>query len=285
MKLSPRKQLRQLMQQAEPLQIVGTINAYSAMLAQTAGLQAIYLSGAGVANASFGLPDLALTNLNDVLEDAMRITAACDLPLLVDIDTGFGNQFSIARSIRLLERAEVAAIQIEDQITDKRCGHRPGKQIVSTDEMVDRLKAALDARISPDFVIVARTDAYAIEGISGVIERALRYQEIGADIIFVEALPNLEAFTEVHRACSLPILANCTEFGKTPLYTKDQYQTAGVKVILYPLSAFRAMSYAALEIYNTIATIGTQRDLLTKMQSRDDLYNVLHYLDYEENLK
>ncbi|OGV26116.1 MAG: methylisocitrate lyase [Legionellales bacterium RIFCSPHIGHO2_12_FULL_37_14] len=276
---------RELIQKSNPLQVVGTINAYSAMLAKEAGCEAIYLSGAGVANASLGLPDLALTSLNDVLEDASRITDACDLPLLVDIDTGFGNQFSIARSVRLLERANVAAIQIEDQVLEKRCGHRPGKHIVSIEEMQNRIKAAIDARLAADFVIVARTDAYAIEGLSGVITRALSYQEVGADVIFLEALPDLETYTKVHKACSLPILANCTEFGKTPLFTKEQYQKAKVKVILYPLSAFRAMAFAASAVYNSIVTQGTQADLLAKMQTRDELYKILHYLDYENKLK
>jgi methylisocitrate lyase len=279
---SPGKQFRKLMYESAPLQVVGTINAYTALLAKEAGCQAIYLSGAGVANASFGLPDLGLTNLTDVVEDAARITAVCNLPLLVDIDTGFGNQFGIARTIQMLERVNVAAIQIEDQVVEKRCGHRPGKKIVPVQEMEDRLKATLDARRDENFVIVARTDAYAIEGLSGTIERAGRYQALGADVVFLEALPDLESFASCHEVFSLPILANATEFGQTPLYTREQYKQAGVSVILYPLSAFRAMSQAALNVYSAIIQQGSQQAQIPKMQTREELYQVLHYYDYEK---
>lgn len=279
---SPGQQFKTLVQAPSPLQVVGTINAYTAMLAKDAGCQAIYLSGAGVANASYGLPDLGLTNLTDVVEDASRITAACDLPLLVDIDTGFGNRFGIARTIQLLERANVAAIQIEDQVVEKRCGHRPGKRIVPVQEMEDRLKAVLDARQDANFVVVARTDAYAIEGLQGTIERAQRYQALGADVIFLEALPDLASFNACHKALSLPILANATEFGQTPIYTRDQYEAAGVSVILYPLSAFRAMSKAALDVYSTIIQQGSQQAQLANMQTREELYRVLHYYDFEK---
>lgn len=278
---SPGKRFRQAIKDHAPLQVLGTINAYAAMLAKNAGAQAIYLSGAGVANASFGLPDLGMTNLSEVVEDASRITAACDLPLLVDIDTGFG-ALGIRRTIRSLEQIGVAAVHMEDQVVEKRCGHRPGKQIVSISEMEDRLKAALDARQDSQFVIIARTDAYALEGLTGTIERAKRYQDIGADVIFLEALPDLDAFKQCHQALNIPILANCTEFGKTPLFTREAYQEAGVRVILYPLSAFRAMSKAALEVYSTIITQGTQTTCLKDMQTREELYDVLDYYHYEE---
>jgi methylisocitrate lyase len=279
---SPGKLFRKLMGEHPPLQVVGTINAYSAMLAKEAGCQAIYLSGAGVANASYGLPDLGMTNLSEVVEDASRITAACDLPLLVDIDTGFGNEFGIHRTIRRLERAGVAGVHLEDQVVEKRCGHRPGKQIVSTEEMEDRLKAALDARQDPNFVIIARTDAYEKEGLAGTIARVKRYQAMGADLVFLEALPDLDAFIQCHRAFSLPILANATEFGKTPLYSREAYQQAGVSVILYPLSAFRAMSQAASAVYKAIVEQGTQAGQIAQMQTREALYQVLHYYDYEK---
>ncbi len=276
------KLFRKLMLDNPPLQVVGTINAYSAMLAKEAGCQAIYLSGSGVACASYGLPDLGMTNLSEVVEDASRITAACDLPLLVDIDTGFGNEFGIHRTIRHLERAGVAGVHLEDQVAEKRCGHRPGKQIVPIEEMEDRLKAALDARQDPNFVIIARTDAYEKEGLAGTIERVKRYQAIGADLVFLEALPDLDAFLQCHQAFPLPILANSTEFGKTPLYSREAYHQAGVSVILYPLSAFRAMSKAALAVYKAIVEQGSQAGQLAQMQTREELYQVLHYYDYEK---
>jgi methylisocitrate lyase len=278
---SPGKKFRQLVSQQAPLQILGTINAYCAMLAQHVGAQAIYLSGAGVANASLGLPDLGITNLNDVMVDAARITEAVDVPILVDIDTGFGHRLGIARTIRELERIQVAAVHIEDQVVEKRCGHRPGKTLVSVSEMQDRLKAALDARQDQNFVIIARTDAYANEGLEGTIERIQRYQEVGADYVFLEAGPDIETYARCHQACSIPLLANCTEFGKTPLLTREQWREAGVSMILYPLSAFRAMSQAALHVYQDIVRLGTQQAQVNSMQTREALYEILNYAQYE----
>lgn len=275
---------RKLITTEAPLQIVGTVNAYSAMLAAASGLQAIYLSGAGVANASFGLPDLGMTTLTEVLEDARRITAACSLPLLVDVDTGFGHVFNIARTVQLMEQACVAAIHIEDQVTTKRCGHRPGKTIVTVEAMEDRIKAAVDARLNSDFVIMARTDAYATEGMASAIERAQRYIEAGADMIFPEAMTTLEAYQTFAEAVNVPILANITEFGKTPLFTKEELKAVGVQLILYPLSGFRAMSYAALQTYQTIRQDGTQKPMLNQMQTREDLYRILHYYTYEKKI-
>lgn len=276
--------LRQVLAQESPLQIVGTINAYSALLAQQAGYRAIYLSGAGVANASFGLPDLGMTNLTEVAEDARRITSACSLPLLVDIDTGWGNVFSIARTIKTLMNAGVAAVHLEDQATAKRCGHRPKKELVDTTEMCDRLKAALDARDKSNFVIMARTDALAVEGLDKAIERIERYVEVGADMIFFEGATTLSEYEKVTKACKVPVLANITEFGLTPLFTRDELKQAGVKLILYPLSAFRAMSAAAINVYNTIRQDGTQKSLLGQMQTREQLYQVLDYYRYENLL-
>ena len=280
----PSRLFRSYTQLNEPLQIVGTINAYCALLAEKAGARAIYLSGGGVANASYGLPDLGITNLNDVLEDARRITDACTLPLLVDIDTGWGNAFSIARTIKSMEKAGVAAIHMEDQQSAKRCGHRPNKQLVSKEEMGNRLKAAVDARTNPDFVIMARTDAYAHEGLEATIERANYYVDAGADMIFAEAFTSLEEYTIISQAVPVPILANITEFGKTPLFTVEELQKTGVKLILYPLSAFRAMSYAALQVYQTICQTGTQKGVLATMQPRQELYETLHYFAYEKIL-
>lgn len=282
--MSKGKTLKLLMQNQPPLQIVGTINAYCAMLAKSAGCQAIYLSGAGVANAALGVPDLAMIERADLLEEAGRITEACDLPLLVDVDTGFGHQFAIARTVRLLERVGVAGIQIEDQTLEKRCGHRPNKQVVPISEMEDRLKAAIDAKTDPDFVIMARTDAYAIEGLEASIERAQRYAAAGADVIFAEALPSLEAFESFHREVSIPILANATEFGMTPIFDKDQYHKAGVAAILYPLTAFRVMAKAALNAYETIQRTGTQKSLLNEMQTRESLYQMLNYHAFEKKM-
>lgn len=278
------KQFRQLVSDHAPLQVMGTINAYSAMLAKQAGCQAIYLSGAGVANASLGLPDLGMTNLSDVLEDARRITNACDLPVLVDVDTGWGHAFNIARTVKLMEKTGVAAIHIEDQVLAKRCGHRPNKAIVSMQEMGDRIKAAVDARTSDDFVIMARTDAYAVEGMAAAVDRALRCVELGADMIFPEAMTRLEEYREFADRVKVPVLANITEFGKTPLFSRQELADAGVGLILYPLSAFRAMSYAALNVYTTVVQKGTQRDLLDIMQTRSDLYDVLGYHAYEKKL-
>lgn len=275
---------RSLVKNHSPLQIVGTINSYCAILAEKAGSQAIYLSGAGVANASYGLPDLGMTSLNDVLEDARRITDTSSLPLLVDVDTGWGHAFNIARTVRLMERASVAAIHIEDQVVAKRCGHRPNKAIVSMHEMGDRIKAAVDARTDSSFVIMARTDAFANEGMQATIERAQFYVESGADMIFAEAITTLADYEIFTGAVGVPILANITEFGKTPLFTRDELAAAGVKLILYPLSAFRAMSQAALSVYQAINQNGTQQSMLGHMQTRSDLYEALGYLNYEKKL-
>ncbi|MDP1932981.1 MAG: methylisocitrate lyase [Gammaproteobacteria bacterium] len=267
-----------------PLQIVGTINAYSAMLAERAGHQAIYLSGAGVANASYGLPDLGMTSLNDVIIDVDRITSATDLPLMVDIDTGWGGAFNIARTIRAMEKAGAAAVHLEDQVAQKRCGHRPNKAIVGKDEMVDRIKAAVDAKIDHDFVIMARTDAIAVEGIDSAIERAIACVEAGADAIFPEAITSLEDYLKFSEAVHVPILANITEFGATPLYNKQDLANAGVAMVLYPLSAFRAMSRAAEKVYASILQNGDQGGVVELMQTRNELYEVLGYHAYEEKL-
>lgn len=275
---------RQLVEQTTPLQVVGTINAYCAKLAEFSGVQAIYLSGSGVATASYGLPDLGITQLKDVLEDVSRITAATELPLLVDIDTGFGQGFIIARTIKEMIRAGAAAVHIEDQVTAKRCGHRPQKSIVPCEEMVDRIKAAVDARTDPNFVIMARTDAFANEGLSGAIDRAGAYIEAGADMIFPEALYELEHYHAFSKAIQVPMLANITEFGKTPLFNQEQLASVGVGLILYPLTAFRMMSQVALEAYETIITEGSQASLIDKMQTRDKLYECLNYHEYEARL-
>jgi methylisocitrate lyase len=282
--LSTGKHFRSLVKARSPLQIVGTINAYAAKLAEEAGFEAIYLSGAGVANASFGLPDLGMTSLSEVLEDARRITEASTLPLLVDVDTGWGHAFNIARTVKLMERAGVAAIHIEDQVVAKRCGHRPNKAIVSMKEMGDRIKAAVDARVNKDFVIMARTDAYATEGMNGVIERAAFCVELGADMLFPEAMSTLEDYKLFCSQFSVPVLANITEFGKTPLFTQEELKDVGVKLILYPLSAFRAMSEAAFAVYKTIKETGTQQQMLGMMQTRSALYSILGYHDYEKKL-
>ncbi len=276
--------LFEALQGGRPLAIVGAVNAYSAMQAEQAGHQALYLSGAGVANASFGLPDLGITSLNDVLEDARRITGACELPLLVDVDTGFGGAFNIARTVREMERAGVAAIHIEDQVAQKRCGHRPNKAIVSLDEMVDRVKAAVDARTDSRFAIMARTDALAVEGMNGAVERAQACVEAGADLIFPEAMESLEQYRRFCEAVPVPVLANITEFGKTPLFSQHELAEAGLAMVLYPLSAFRAMSRAAESVYHQILSQGHQRDLLTQMQTREQLYQTLGYHDYEARL-
>lgn len=278
---SPGLRFREALLRQQPLQIVGTINAYTALLAERVGYQALYLSGAGVANASYGLPDLGITTLPDVLEDARRITAATSLPLLVDIDTGWGSFLNIARAIRDMIKVGVAAVHIEDQVQAKRCGHRPGKAIVSVAEMVDRIKAAVDAKTDPDFVIMARTDALASEGMAAAIERAHRYVEAGADMIFPEAVVDLQHYEQFAKAVHVPVLANITEFGLTPLFTVEELHRAGVRMALYPLSAFRAMSAAALQVYQTIKTEGTQQAVLPMMQTREELYDYLHYHDYE----
>lgn len=270
--------------QEKPLQMVGAVNAYSAVLAERVGFKALYLSGAGVANASWAMPDLGITTLQDVLEDARRITFATCLPLLVDIDSGWGSAFHIARAVKELERAGAAGLHIEDQIQTKRCGHRPNKSMVSDTEMVNRIKAAVDARQNAHFVIMARTDAVAKEGIQRGIERARLYVEAGADMIFPEALGQLEAYQQFAQAVKVPILANLTEFGKTPLFTVQELAGAGVSIALYPLSAFRAMSQAALQTYQTIRQTGTQKSILPIMQTREDLYKTIRYEEYEKKL-
>ena len=275
---------RRAVREESPLQIVGTINAYCALLAQRQGFRALYLSGAGVANASFAQPDLGITTLNDVLEDVRRITAASPLPLLVDVDTGWGMAFNISRTIREMIRAQAAAVHIEDQIQAKRCGHRPNKQIVSADEMVDRIKAAVDGRTDDQFVIIARTDAFANEGREAALERVRRYVEAGADMIFPEALYTLEDYRAFCGNVEVPVLANMTEFGRTPLFGVEELREAGVDLVLYPLSAFRAMSRAAVDVYRTIREDGTQSGLTDRMQTREQLYDVLGYHDYEQKL-
>ncbi len=281
---TPGSRFRQALEQNSPLQIVGTINAYCAMLAEAAGHKAIYLSGGGVANASYGLPDLGITSLNDVIADVERICNASSLPLLVDIDTGWGGAFNIARSIRAMEKAGAAAVHMEDQVAQKRCGHRPNKAIVSQQEMVDRVKTAADARNDDSFVIMARTDALAVEGMEAAIERAIACVEAGADAIFPEAVLEIEQYQEFASAVSVPVLANITEFGHTPLFNCKQLSAAGVSMVLYPLSAFRAMSKAALEVYETIAINGDQQAVLDQMQTREQLYEVLGYHAYEQKL-
>ena len=278
------KRFRLALEANHPLQIVGTINAYCAMQAEKAGHQAIYLSGGGVANASYGLPDLGITSLNDVIADVERITNASQLPLLVDIDTGWGGAFNIARTITAMEKAGAAAVHIEDQVSQKRCGHRPNKSIVSQAEMVDRIKAAADAKQDGDFVIMARTDALAVEGIDAAIERAIACADSGADAIFPEAILEIEQYQQFTNALDVPILANITEFGKTPLFDCKTLGEAGVAMALYPLSAFRAMSKAAEEVYQAIATNGDQMSVVPGMQTREQLYEVLGYHAYEQKL-
>jgi methylisocitrate lyase len=268
----------------QPLQIAGTINAYTALMAQRVGFQAIYLSGAGVANASYGLPDLGITTLNDVLEDVRRITAVAEIPLLVDADTGWGSAFNIARTVKEMTRAGAAGIHIEDQVSTKRCGHRPGKKLVTTLEMVDRIKAAVDAKTDPSFVIMARTDALAPEGLNSAIARVLQYIEAGADMIFFEGVNDLAQYKALTSISHAPVLANITEYGVTPLFTLKELAQAGVSLALYPLSAFRAMNTAALQVYDTIRKYGSQKSVLDKMQTREALYEFLHYHQYEEKL-
>ena len=267
-----------------PLQIPGAINAYCALLAERAGFEALYLSGAGVANASFGMPDLAVTSMNDVLEDVRRITTASELPLLVDADTGWGTAFNIARTTREMIRAGAAGMHIEDQEQAKRCGHRPNKSTVTTAEMCDRIKAAVDARTDDEFVVMARTDAFAGEGKAASLDRAKAYIDAGADMIFAEALYTLDDYRAFTTAVDVPVLANLTEFGLTPLFTVAELAEAGISMALYPLSAFRAMSQAAVAVYETIRSEGTQASSLDKMQTREELYEVLGYHAYEEKL-
>ncbi len=282
--MSAGARFRAALEAERPLQIVGTINAYTALLAERAGHKAIYLSGAGVANASFGLPDLAMTTLNDVCEDIRRISSATDLPLLVDADTGWGSAFMISRTIREMTWAGAAGCHLEDQVAVKRCGHRPGKALVEKQEMCDRLKAAVDGRIDGDFVIMARTDAHAVEGQQAALDRAAAYVEAGADMIFAEALTTLDEYRQFTDSINVPVLANLTEFGKTPLFTTEELAAAGIRMTLYPLSAFRAMSKAALEVYTTIRNDGTQKAVVDSMQTREELYDVLDYKAYEDKL-
>ncbi len=281
---SPGNRFRQSLKLEIPLQIVGVINAYAALLAEKEGFKALYLSGGGVAASSLGVPDLGITNLEDVLIDARRITDASDLPLLVDVDTGFGSAFNIARTIRSMAKAGVAAVHIEDQVQAKRCGHRPGKALVTREEMVDRLKAAVDARIDESFGIMARTDALAVEGLDAALERAAAYVEAGADYIFAEAVTDQSMYRKFAARSGVPILANMTEFGKSLLLTTDQLRDAGVDMVLYPLSAFRAMSAAAIQVYSAIRSAGSQVGLLEQMQTREELYQVLGYHAYEQKL-
>lgn len=278
------KKLREALMKEKPLQVVGTINAYTALQAKRAGFHAIYLSGAGVANASYGLPDLGITTLNDVLEDVRRIMSAVDLPLLVDIDTGWGGAFSIARTIKEMIKAGAAVVHIEDQVQAKRCGHRPGKALVEKEEMIDRIKAAVDAKTDPDFIIMARTDALANEGLNKALERISAYIEAGADMIFFEGVRKLEEYQALTEQCNVPVLANITEFGVTPLFTLEELKEVGVSLALYPLSAFRAMSAAAEKVYDTIRKNGSQKDILAEMQTREELYQVLNYHFYEDKL-
>jgi methylisocitrate lyase len=276
---------RAALAQERPLQVAGCINAYSARLAESAGFRAIYLSGAGVAVASLGVPDLGISTLDDVLTDVRRVTDATELPLLVDADTGFGaSAFNIARTVKSLIKSGAGAMHIEDQVQTKRCGHRPGKALVSQAEMTDRIKAAVDARADPDFVIMARTDALAAEGMQSAIARAIAYVEAGADMIFPEAVTELETYRKFAAAVKVPILANMTEFGVTPLFTADELAQADVAMALYPLSAFRAMSAAALNVYRTIRTKGSQRSVIAAMQTRAELYEFIDYHAYEEKL-
>ncbi|WP_240221572.1 methylisocitrate lyase [Rheinheimera hassiensis] len=267
-----------------PLQIVGTINAYTAMMAERTGHQALYLSGAGVANASFGLPDLGMTSLNDVCEDIRRITAATSLPLLVDADTGWGGAFNIARTVKEMSRAGAAGFHIEDQVAQKRCGHRPNKEIVSLDEMVDRVKASVDARTDESFFIMARTDALAQQGLDAAIERAQACEAAGADAIFAEAVYTLEQYQAFTKALKVPVLANITEFGQTPLFNKAELGAVGVAMVLYPLSAFRAMNKAALNVYQSILANGDQKAVVDSMQTRAELYDFLNYHSFEQKL-
>lgn len=283
-KLTAGNRFRQAIENERPLQIMGCINAYCALLAQKAGYQAIYLSGAGVANASYGMPDLGITTMDDVIYDASRITQAVSTPLLVDIDTGWGGTFNIARSIKSFIKADVAAVHMEDQVSQKRCGHRPNKALVDTQEMCDRIKSAVDARYDESFVIMARTDAYGSEGLEAAIERASAYVQAGADMIFAEAMHHLDDYKAFTDQVNVPILANITEFGQTPLFSVNQLASVNVGMVLYPLSAFRAMSKAAELIYQQIREQGTQEHMLDHMQSRKELYEVLDYHTYEATL-
>ena len=274
----------EVLKNEKPLSVAGVINPYSALLAKKTGIEALYISGAGVANASFGLPDLALTSLDNVLEDLRRIRGISNLPILVDCDTGWGSALNISKTTKEMISAGASGIHIEDQVSEKRCGHRPNKEIVSTEEMCDRMKAARDAISDDEFMLMARTDAFANEGINGTIERAQRYVEAGANALFPEAIISLEDYKTLSDTVSVPILANITEFGMTPLFKKDELKKAGISIILHPLSAFRAMSKAALEVYSTISEDGNVEKILEKMQSRDELYEILDYHTYEKKI-
>ncbi len=278
------QKLQNALSTEKPLQIVGAVNAYSAMQAAQAGFKAIYLSGGGVAYASNGYPDLGITDMHDVLEEARKITAACDLPLMADIDVGFGGAFNIARTIKEMQRAGVAAVHMEDQIAQKRCGHRPNKELVTKEEMGDRIKAAMDAKTDKDFMMMARCDALASEGLEGVIERCAYYVECGANAIFAEAMTDLSHYKQIKDAVNVPLLANITEFGKTDLYTTAQLGANGVDMVLYPLSAFRAMAKAAETVFNAIRKEGTQASVVDLMQTRAELYDVIDNATYEETL-
>jgi len=282
--ISQGKKLKQAISENTPLQIVGTVNAYSSLLAEKKGHKAIYLSGGGVAASSMGLPDLGITTLQDVLIDVERITSVCELPLLVDADTGWGGAFNISRMVKSMISSGAAGIHIEDQVEQKRCGHRPNKELVSSEEMQNRIKAGVDAKTDSDFMIMARTDAIANEGLDSAIGRAVSYMEAGADAIFAEAVTEIEDYKKFSENLNVPILANITEFGKTPLFSKEELKDAGVNMILYPLSAFRAMSKAAEAVYSEILEKGTQQDLIDRMQTRDELYEVLDYHSFEKKL-
>jgi methylisocitrate lyase len=283
--MSAGKRFREAVDREKPLQVIGTINAYHALMAKRVGYRAIYLSGGGVAAGSLGVPDLGISNLDDVLTDVRRITDVCDLPLLVDVDTGFGaSAFNVGRTTKSLIKSGAAAMHIEDQVGAKRCGHRPGKELVSREEMCDRIKAAVDARTDPAFVIMARTDSLANEGLDAAIERARQYVAAGADMIFPEAVSDLKTYAQFVQAAKVPVLANITEFGKTPMFALDELRAAGVAIALYPLTAFRAMNKAALKAYETVREKGSQKDVLGEMQTRDELYDFLDYHSYEKKL-
>jgi methylisocitrate lyase len=283
--MSAGKRFREALSQERPLQVIGTINAYHALMAKRVGFRAIYLSGGGVAAGSLGMPDLGISGLDDVLTDIRRITDVCDLPLLVDVDTGFGaSAFNVARTTRSLIKFGAAAMHIEDQVGAKRCGHRPGKELVSSQEMCDRIKAAVDARTDPAFVIMARTDALASEGFESSLNRSIKYVDAGADMIFPEAITELGLYRKFADAVKVPILANITEFGKTPLFTVEELRSSNVAIVLYPLTAFRTMNKAALKAYETVMKKGTQKDLLGEMQTREELYDFLSYHSYEKKL-
>ena len=283
--MSAGKRFREALAQEKPLQIIGTINANHALMAKRVGFRSIYLSGGGVAAGSLGMPDLGISGLEDVLIDIRRITDVCDLPLLVDVDTGFGaSAFNVARTTRSLIKAGAAAMHIEDQVGAKRCGHRPGKELVAPDEMADRIKAAVDARTDPGFVVMARTDALASEGLERSIQRSIKYVEAGADMIFPEAVMDLPTYRKFADAVKVPVLANITEFGKSPMFTVDELRSAGCAIVLYPLSAFRAMNKAAMKVYQEVRGKGTQKGLIEEMQTREELYDIINYHSYEKKL-